>query len=193
MLAYYAMLATVKGLASGYGRDLQQIKSSIWSTSKTSISTLLVLKSVLLTLRVNEKQMKKSAELGYLVALDVAEALVKNDIPFRTTHKIAGRLVQTAHGKKKQLSKLTSDDVSQAVRGSKVDPGLVMEVIRGTTVTSSLRARKSFGSSGYSEQDRMIDSRIKKINSCRTTTTNLDNNISQALGELASKVQELIR
>ena len=29
-----AILTTIKGLASGYGRDLQQIKSSIWSTSK---------------------------------------------------------------------------------------------------------------------------------------------------------------
>ena len=35
-----AILTTVKGLASGYGRDLQQIKSSIWSTSRISINTL---------------------------------------------------------------------------------------------------------------------------------------------------------
>ncbi|TAK17380.1 MAG: argininosuccinate lyase, partial [Nitrosarchaeum sp.] len=49
-----AILTTIKGLASGYGRDLQQIKSSIWSTSKISISALLILKSILLTLHVNE-------------------------------------------------------------------------------------------------------------------------------------------
>ena len=43
-----AILTTIKGLASGYGRDLQQIKSSIWSTSKISIGALLILKSVII-------------------------------------------------------------------------------------------------------------------------------------------------
>ena len=64
-----AILTTIKGLASGYGRDLQQIKSSIWSTSKISISALLILKSMLLTLKVNEKQMKKVTESSNLIAL----------------------------------------------------------------------------------------------------------------------------
>lgn len=187
-----AVLAAVKGLASGYGRDLQQIKPAVWSTSKTAISALLILKSVLLTLRVNEKQMKKSAESGYLVALDVAETLVQNGIPFRTTHKIAGTLVQLAYGKKKQLSKLTLPDVSKAVKGTNADPGLVLKTIRGATVASSLKDRRSLGSSGYAEQDRMIDSRIKKIGSYRTAATKLDNGISKSLDDLSSRVRELI-
>jgi len=83
-----AILTTIKGLASGYGRDLQQIKSSIWSTSKISISALLILKSILLTLKVNEKQMKKVTESSNLIALDIAEKLVQEGIPFRVTHKI---------------------------------------------------------------------------------------------------------
>jgi len=96
-----AILSTIKGLSTGYGRDLQQIKSSIWSTSKTSISALLILKSMLLTLRVNEKQMKKATDSSYLIALDIAEKLVLREIPFRTTHKIAGSLVQQAYNSKK--------------------------------------------------------------------------------------------
>ena len=71
-----AILSTIKGLSTGYGRDLQQIKSSIWSTSKTSIGALLILKSMLLTLHVNEKQMKKATDSSYLIALDIAEKLV---------------------------------------------------------------------------------------------------------------------
>ena len=55
-----AILTTVKGLASGYGRDLQQIKSSIWSTSKISINALLILKSMLLTLKVKQKTNEKN-------------------------------------------------------------------------------------------------------------------------------------
>ena len=84
------VLATVKGLATGYGRDLQEIKPPIWATSKTAISALIVVKSMMLTLSVNEKAMKKAAENGYLIALDVAEKLVLQGTPFRTAHKIAG-------------------------------------------------------------------------------------------------------
>ena len=188
-----AVLATVKGLASGYGRDLQQTKSSVWSTSKISISSLFILKSILLTMRVNKKQMKKSATSGYLVALDVAETLVQDGLPFRITHQVAGRLVQLAHGKKKRLDKLTLEDVSQAVRGIKVDPDMVLKAIQGATVASSLEGRKSFGSSGYAEQNRMIDSRLEKINSYRTISTRLENDISKSLNSLSSRVHELIK
>ena len=186
-----AILSTVKGLASGYGRDLQQIKSSIWSTSKISISTLVILKSLLLTLRVNEKQMKKTAESSNLIALDIAEKLVQEGIPFRTTHKIAGSLVQIAHNDKKLLGKLTVNDIKKSVEGTKVDAKLVENILKTTTISSSLKARESFGSSGYDEQKRMIENRMKKINAYRLTITKRDNEISHAFETLSKKVKEL--
>lgn len=188
-----AILTTIKGLASGYGRDLQQIKSSIWSASKISTSALLILKSILLTLHVNEKEMKKAAESSYLVSLDIAEKLVQNGIPFRTTHKIAGSLVQLAHQYKKPLNKLGLKEISKITRETKIDPKLIMEIIQCTTITSSLKERKSFGSSGYDEQKRMIEDRMKKINTCRINATKRDNDISKALDALSSKIAELIK
>ena len=157
-----AILTTVKGLASGYGRDLQQVKSSIWSTSKISISALLILKSILLTLKVNEKQMKKVTESSNLIALDIAEKLVQEGIPFRVTHKISGVLVQLAHDSKKPISKLTLSEIKKSVADTKVDPKIVSKIISSTTVVSSLKDRTSFGSSGYDEQKRMISDRTQE-------------------------------
>ncbi len=188
-----AILTTIKGLASGYGRDLQQIKSSIWSTSKISISALLILKSILLTLHVNEKEMKKAAESSYLVALDIAEKLVQSGIPFRTTHKIAGGLVQIAHQSNKSMNKLSMKEISKITQETKINPNLIMEIIQSTTITSSLKERKSFGSSGYDEQKRMIEDRMKKINGYRISATKRDNDISKALDDLSNKVIELIK
>jgi len=188
-----AILTTIKGLASGYGRDLQQIKSSIWSTSKISISALLILKSILLTLHVNEKEMKKAAESSYLIALDIAEKLVQNGIPFRTTHKIAGGLVQIAHQSNKSMNKLSMKEISKIAQETKINPNLIMEIIQSTTITSSLKERKSFGSSGYDEQKRMIEDRMKKINSYRINATKRDNDISRALDNLSNKIIELIK
>ena len=188
-----AILTTIKGLASGYGRDLQQIKSSIWSTSKISISALLILKSILLTLRVNEKEMKKATESSYLVALDIAEKLVQNGIPFRTTHKIAGGLVQIAHQSNKSMNKLSMKEISKIAKDVKINPNLIMKIIQSTTITSSLKDRKSFGSSGYDEQKRMIEDRMNKINNYRINATKRDNDISKAIDNLSNKVTELIK
>ncbi|MFB5618255.1 MAG: argininosuccinate lyase [Candidatus Nitrosomaritimum aestuariumsis] len=188
-----AILSTIKGLSTGYGRDLQQIKSSIWSTSKTSISALLILKSMLLTIKVNDKQMKKATNSSYLIALDIAEKLVLKEIPFRTTHKIAGSLVQQAYNSKKSLNKLTSAEIKKSVEGTKVNPTTVSEIIKTTTTISSLQDRISFGSSGYSEQKRMIKNRTKKINDLRTNTTKRENDLSNALEALDQKISNLIK
>jgi len=186
------VLSTVKGLSTGYGRDLQQIKSSIWSTSKTSIAALLVIKSVLLTMSVNEVRMKRAADAGHLIALDVAERLVQNRVPFRTAHRIAGRLVQAAHLAGKRLPRLAPGEVRASVRGTSVDAGLVSEIIRSTTVSSSLRQRVSRGSSGYAEQKRMIAQRAKRINSLRTQVTKRDSRVTAALDGLNGRVSGLL-
>jgi argininosuccinate lyase len=187
-----AILTTVKGLASGYGRDLQQIKSSIWSTSKISISALLILKSILLTLKVNEKQMKKVTEASNLIALDIAEKLVQEGIPFRVTHKISGALVQLAHNSKKPISKLTLPEIKKSITDTKVDPKIVSKIISSTTVVSSLKDRKSFGSSGYDEQKRMISDRIQKINQYRSDVLQRENKINSAIDDLKKQVKAII-
>jgi argininosuccinate lyase len=187
-----AILTTVKGLASGYGRDLQQIKSSIWSTSKISIGALLILKSILLTLKVNEKQMKKVTESSNLIALDIAEKLVQEGIPFRVTHKISGSLVQLAHISKKPISKLTLAEIKKSVTDTKVDPKIVSKIISSTTVVSSLKDRKSFGSSGYDEQKRMISDRTQKINQYRSDVLQRENKINTAIDDLKKQVKAVI-
>jgi len=187
-----AILTTVKGLASGYGRDLQQIKSSIWSTSKISISALLIIKSIILTMKVNEKQMKKVTESSNLIALDIAEKLVQEGIPFRVTHKISGVLVQLAHDSKKPISKLTTLEIKKSVEGTKVDPKIVSKIISTTTVISSLKDRQSFGSSGYAEQKRMISDRTQKINIWRSDMSKRENKIKSSINELQKLVDEII-
>ena len=187
-----AILTTVKGLASGYGRDLQQIKSSIWSTSKISISALLILKSILLSLKVNEKQMKKITESSNLIALDIAEKLVQEGIPFRVTHKISGILVQLAHNSKKPISKLTLSEIKKSVFDTKVDPKIVSKIISSTTVVSSLKDRTSFGSSGYDEQKRMIADRIEKINQYRSDVLQRENKINASIDDLKKQVKAII-
>ena len=70
---------------------------------------------------------------------------------------------------------------------------MVSEIIKSTTIVSSLRDRISFGSSGYAEQKRMIKDRIKKINDYRTNITKRENELSNALESLDEKISILIK
>ncbi len=187
------VLSTIKGLSSGYNRDLQQIKSSIWATSKISISALIVLKLILLTLTVNKPKMKKATENGYLIALDLAEKLVQKGIPFRTAHKVIGKIVQLSSYSKKPISKITPTELRTAIKGTSINTKFLSEIIKSTTINSSLRDRISIGSSGIKEQKRMIGDRMKKINAYREGIMKRNKEVKFAAENLSKKVKELTK
>ena len=121
------------------------------------------------------------------------EKLVLEGVPFRVTHKIAGILVQLAHQSKKPISKLTPTEIKKSVIDTKVDSKTVSKIISSTTVITSLKDRKSYGSSGYAEQKRMISDRIQMINNYRTIMTARENKINSSISDLEKQVNKLIQ
>ncbi|AJA92352.1 argininosuccinate lyase [Candidatus Nitrosopelagicus brevis] len=187
-----SILTTTKGLPSGYGRDLQQIKSSIWSTSKTSITALIIIKSMLSDLTVNQERMQKATEEGFLVALDLAENLVLEKIPFRAAHNIVGNLVQLAHNSKKLLSELELSEI-ESLRIKDIKSTKLFELIQKTTVSSSLKQRKSKGSAGTSEQTRMIGQRTRKLVTLKKSVKTQNDNVKKSLTFLEKRVKTLTK
>jgi len=188
-----SMLSTIQGLPSGYSRDLQQLNPSIWSASKIAISALLVMESMLKSVIINKKNMKKAAEDGYLIALDLAEKLVHNGISFRKSHQIIGRLVKIAHKSGKPISELNKSEIKKEIKAKEVSLELLIELIQSTTITSSLHDRTSQGSSGISEQKRMIKHRLGKINAYQTGIKNRSNDVQNSLNKLGKKVKALTK
>ena len=187
-----SILTPPKGLPSGYGRDLQQIKSSIWSTSKTSITALIIIKSMLSDLTVNQEKMQKATEEGFLVALDLAENLVLEKIPFRAAHNIVGNLVQLAHNSKKLLSDLELSEI-ESLRIKDIKSPKLFELIQKTTVSSSLKQRKSKGSAGTSEQTRMIGQRTRKLVTLKKSVKTQNDNVKKSLTFLEKRVKTLTK
>lgn len=188
-----AILSNLKGLASGYGRDLQEIKPSVFFSSRTAISALVVLNSMFATLKVNKQKMNQIADSGYLAALDIAEALVKEGLPFRSAHKIVGNLVHTAHESKISLSELTSSEVAKSVSNKEFDAKKLGKIISSINAESSLKNRSSLGSAGISEQKRLIAKRKSKIKQYRNNITKRSAQISLAIERLSSNVRTLCR
>ncbi|MDC0639084.1 argininosuccinate lyase, partial [Nitrosopumilus sp.] len=89
------------------------------------------------------------------------------------------------------ISKLSVIEIKKSVEGTKVDSKVVSKIISNTSVVSSLKDRKSFGSSGYDEQKRMISDRTEKINSWRLEMSERENKIKSSLNELQKIVNDL--
>ena len=186
-----AILSNLKGLASGYGRDLQEIKPSVFLSSRTAISALVVLNSMFATLKVNKQKMNKIADSGYLASLDIAEALVKEGLPFRTAHKIVGKLVQIAHESGISLSELTASEVASSVGAKEFDSKKLGKIIQSINAESSLKNRSSLGSAGIAEQKRLVVKRKSKIRQYENNVAKRNTMISSALQKLSTKVQVL--
>ncbi len=188
-----AVLSNLKGLPSGYNRDLQQIKVSIWPTSKIVISSLIVVNSLLKTLKVNEKKLRQIIDSGYSISLDIAENLVQKGIPFRVSHKIVGQLVQIASNSKKTLSELSIIEVETAIPNKEISAKELHKIIQTTTPELSLQTRKSQGSAGKHEQQRMIADRKRKVQAYMVGTNKRTNEVRQAIDSLEAKVKSLIK
>ena len=132
--------------------------------------------------------MRKAAEDGYLIALDLAEKLVQQKIPFRKAHNIVGNLVQVAHVSKKHISELDIDDIN-SISQKDIKSKKLLEIIQGTTILSSLKNRKSKGSSGVSEQTRMIAQRTKKLVLYKNSIKKQNTAVKKAFDLLSKRVK----
>jgi argininosuccinate lyase len=143
-------------------------------------------------LTVNQEKMQKATEEGFLVALDLAENLVIEKIPFRSAHNIVGNLVQLSHNSKKLLSDLELDEI-ESLQIKEIKPRKLFELIQKTTVSSSLKQRTSKGSSGTSEQTRMIGQRNRKLVTLKNSIKTQNDNVKKSLTLLEKRVKTLTK
>ena len=88
-----ALMTTLKGLPSGYNKDLQEDKQAVFDSEDTLSSCLAAVRSIVdgLTL---DRERAAAAASGLLLATDVADYLVGRGVPFRRAHEIVGALVR---------------------------------------------------------------------------------------------------
>ena len=87
------MLTTIKGLPTGYNKDLQEDKEAVFGAEDTLAGSLAVVRSVIAGVTLNRERTAAAAS-GLLLATDVADYLVGRGVPFRRAHEIVGALVR---------------------------------------------------------------------------------------------------
>ena len=91
-----ALLATLKGLPLAYNRDLQEDKEPLFDALDQVALALAALTGLLATSRFDTDRMRAAADTPFAAAVDLAEHLVANGMPFREAHAIVGALVHDA-------------------------------------------------------------------------------------------------
>jgi argininosuccinate lyase len=81
------LLATLKGLPLAYNRDLQEDKRAAFDQVDDLLGALAALEVCVRGLRFERDRMAAAAGDGTTVATDVAEALVRDGVPFRDAHR----------------------------------------------------------------------------------------------------------
>jgi argininosuccinate lyase len=146
----FGMTSIIKSLPSGYSRDLQELKPSLWRMSVSTSQALKVMNYIIKTITINKGRMLEASDNSYALSFDTAELLsVKYGVSFRVAHRIMGRLVQKAAARNKQPLRMVSiEDVRKVLY--EIDCNIkaedVLNHIKRMTPNLSISSRQSLGS-----------------------------------------------
>ncbi|WP_030016152.1 argininosuccinate lyase [Curtobacterium sp. S6] len=133
------LLATLKALPLAYNRDLQEDKEPTFDAIDQLEILLPAVSGMVETLVFHVDRLAELAPQGFALATDVAEWLVRQGVPFRVAHEIAGDAVRVCEEKDCELWDLTDEDFAN------ISEHLVPEVREVLTVEGSLNSRSSQG------------------------------------------------
>ena len=107
------LLTVLKGLPTGYNRDLQEDKEAVFDSVDTLALVLPAITGAVAGLGLDRVRIAAAMRPG-LLATDAADHLVRAGVPFREAHRVVGALVRGAEAAGKELDRLTLDEMRAA-------------------------------------------------------------------------------
>jgi argininosuccinate lyase len=136
------VLTMLKGLPLTYDRDMQEDKEPVFDAVDTLELVLPALSGMISTMTVRVDRLVAAAPVGYTLATEVAEWLVRNGVPFREAHEVTGALVALCIARDCGLDEVSDVDLLA------VSPHLTPGVRDVLSVAGALASRTTPGSTG---------------------------------------------
>ena len=133
------LLATLKALPLAYNRDLQEDKEPVFDSVDTLEVLLPAFTGMVATLGFNTARMAELAPQGFSLATDVAEWLVREGVPFRVAHEVAGACVRRCEELGIELGGLSDEEFAA------ISPHLTPSVREVLTAEGSVASRNGRG------------------------------------------------
>ncbi len=134
-----ALLTTLKGLPFAYNRDLQEDKEPLFDSIDTVLLVLPAVTGMVATTDFDREKMAMAAPLGFSLATEIADYLVRANIPFAHAHEAAGKCVALCESSGRQLHQLTDTELVH------IHPSLLPDVRDVLTVHGALASRTTIG------------------------------------------------
>ncbi|MBY0497607.1 MAG: argininosuccinate lyase [Cyanobacteria bacterium] len=129
-------LITMKGLPTGYNKDLQEDKEPLFDAEDTLAVSLDATAAVVRNLTLHPDRTGRAAA-GLLLATDVADYLVSKGMPFRQSHEVVGGMVRRLLSQQRDFESLSIDEWRAASQLFGDD------VKQHVTAAASVRVRKT--------------------------------------------------
>lgn len=133
------LLATLKALPLSYNRDLQEDKEPVFDSIDTLKLLLPAFSGMVATMKFDLDRLERLAPAGFSLATDVAEWLVKQQVPFREAHEITGKLVSYCEQNDLELHEVPDSEMA------KISKALTPEVRDVLSVSGSIKSRSGAG------------------------------------------------
>ena len=130
------MITLLKGLPTGYNRDLQEDKEALFDTVDTLDLTLPPVAGAVETATFVPERMLEVMN-AQLLATDLADYLVRRGVPFRSTHEVVGRLVRKSEDSGVSLSELPLDAMKAEHEAFEQDVAEVFDWFRSADARDS--------------------------------------------------------
>ena len=145
------LLATLKALPLAYNRDLQEDKEPVLDSIDTLEVLLPAFTGMVATLHFDTDRMAALAPQGFSLATDVAEWLVRQGVPFRVAHEVAGACVRRCEELGTTLEELTDEEFAA------ISEHLTPTVREVLTVDGSVASRDSRGGTAPARVAEQLD------------------------------------
>ena len=133
-----SLLGTMHALPLAYSKDLQEDKEPLFDAIDTLELCLGAATGMLAGISFNRERLAAAAEDEMLTATDLADALVREGVPFREAHGLIGGLVKTAVDSGRSLSELSESELDGVTENARDAVRRALE--RGWTIESKVSA-----------------------------------------------------
>jgi len=171
------VLAMLKGLPFAYNRDLQEDKEPLFDSIDTLALVLPAVTGMVATTTFDRNKMNAAASTGFSLATEIADFLVRAEIPFAQAHEAAGKCVHLCEGSNRELHQLT-DEEFKAIHAS-----LTPDVRGVLTVDGALASRTTFGGTAPKNVEFQIAALESKITSSEKWFADKSNHFSGMMGQ----------
>jgi argininosuccinate lyase len=136
-------LAMLKGLPSGYNKDMQEDKALLFSAIDAMLLVLPPTRETIAQLVFNKEAIETAANGEDLLATDIADELVRRGVPFREAHGAVGKLLRLAEAEGVTLAALPAE------KWLAIHPAFGQGPLPRPTAQLSVEARQAIGGTGH--------------------------------------------